>query len=80
MMDVDDISRIVRDVIAAGGFPCTLLIAQMAGPVWRVTLRDDEDDLVSFDVAIGLSPAHVREAVQKHLEAHRGWSESRRPF
>ena len=68
-MNATDVSRLVRDLIVRGSFPCELVFVQQSGQVWRITLRDERGDLVSFDVLTGLRPSDVREAVQTFLES-----------
>ena len=66
MMDVIDVSALVRDVIETGHLSWARLLVQDSGQVWRVTLRGQRQCLGSVDVPKGLSD-HVGDVVRKYL-------------
>ena len=68
-MDTATVSRIVSDVILNSRLPCELVDVQEEARTWRVTIRDQQQGLISFDVTKGIRPVHVREAVQTRLES-----------
>ena len=68
-MDPDTVGRIVRDVIARGGFSCELVSVQTHGQVWCLTFRDQADRLLTFDTAAH-TPAHLRTVVSAYLETN----------
>jgi len=49
-MDTATVSRIVRDVILYRRLPCELVDVQEDVRTWRVTIRSQQQGLVSFDV------------------------------
>jgi hypothetical protein len=67
-MDTATVTRIVRDVIVSRRLPCELVLVEEDPRTWRVTIRDQQQGLVSFDVTKGI-PVHVREAVRTRLES-----------
>ena len=68
-MDTATVSRIVSDVILNSRLPCELVDVQEEARTWLVTIRDQQQGLISFDVTKGIRPVHVREAVQTRLES-----------
>jgi hypothetical protein len=68
-MDTATVTRIVRDVILNRRLPCDLVLVEENARTWRVTIRDQRQGLVSFDVAKGMIPVHVREAIQTQLDS-----------
>jgi len=68
-MDTATVGRIVRDVILSRRLPFQLVDVQEKARTWRVSIRDQHQELVSFDVTKGIVAVHVREAVQTQLES-----------
>ena len=65
-MDVIDVSALVRDLVETGNRSWTLVLVQDSGQVWRVTLRDERQRLVSVDVPKDLAD-HMRDVVRTYL-------------
>jgi hypothetical protein len=68
-MDIATVSRIVQDVILNRRLPCELVDVREDTRTWRVTIRDQQQELVSFGVTKGILAVHVREAIETRLES-----------
>jgi hypothetical protein len=68
-MNSVEIKSLVREVIVHYGLPFTVLSVAGAPGRWDIVVRADTGGTIPFSVADG-RPAHVRETIQKMLEAH----------
>ena len=66
-MDTTRVGRIVRDIVVQGGFLCEVVTIHEDPRSWRVTIRDEGERLVTFDVPKG-TPVQLREAIVDALD------------
>ena len=67
-MDASRVERIVKEIIAAYGFPCELVGVHDREGIWHVTLRHGTRGIIDFDV-VSTTPTHLREQVVARLES-----------
>jgi hypothetical protein len=68
-MNTVDVTSVVRDVIVHHGLPFTVLSVTGSPGGWDIVVRAQTGEHIPFTVHDG-RPVHVRETIQKTLEAH----------
>jgi hypothetical protein len=63
------VTSIVRDVIVHYGLPFTVVSVVDSPGGWDIVVRAETGETIPFTVPDG-RPVHVRETIQKTLEAH----------